>query len=166
MSTYCAIVPIHTPTPAPRLHRQALNQLGGLIPDNVTITGPWAGHQWTDPDGHHWWVMTAPAEGPTDTTALGLIRRTAHHIHPALAAWTTHTPDEPDHQQPATPVALIEPVAPRARKDATRPRLEQLQDLIHAGTSVEDTIRRCGWTRTGSAAVAARRAGNLTLEAA
>lgn len=148
MSRYLAIFPIHRPAPEARHHRAALNQLPSIVPDEVTITGPWTGRVWTDPEGKQWWVMTAPAEGTTDVDALDTARATAHHIDPALVAWID---------------SLAQPPAPVERPNATKPRLSRLQDLLKAGESIEDATRACGWARTRSAGAAARRAGNLTL---
>lgn len=155
MSCYVAISPIHAPAPDARHHRAALNQLHTLIPDTATITGEWTGHTWTDPDRRQWYVISAPAEGVVDETALDAVRATAHHIDPVLHAWTRG-----EHVTPAPePEAVLDPTA----HAPTKPRLEHLADLLAAGTAVEDAYRACGWVRARSAANAARRAGNITL---
>lgn len=155
MSRYVAIFPIHHPAPDNRHHRAALNQLHSLVPANVTITGEWTGHTWTDPDGRSWYVISAPAEGTHSPALVDAVQATAHHIDPALHAWTRG-----EHVTPAPePEAVLDPTA----HGPTKPRIEQLQHLLDTGEAVEDAYRACGWVRARSAANAARRAGNITL---
>lgn len=154
MSRYVAIFPIHAPAPDARHHRAALNQLHSLVPGNVTITGEWTGHTWTDPDGRHWYVISAPAEGTHSPALVDAVQATAHHIDPALHAWTRG-----EHVAPPPPAPVVDVSA----HSPSKPRLEQLQHLLAAGTAVEDAYRACGWVRARSAANAARRAGNITL---
>ena len=150
MSQFLAIFPVHAPAPAERLHRQALNQLATIVPDDVTITGTWTGKPWTDPDSKRWFTMTAPATGNVDQTTHATVRATAHHIDPSLAQWIDGTLPEQ---------------APKLyrQSNASKPRLERLQELLNAGAAVEDALTECGWRRARSAGEAARRAGNVTL---
>lgn len=152
MSRYVAIFPIHGNPPEQRLHRAALNQLANLVPDTITITGPWTGHTWTDPDHHHWYIMTAPAEGTTDEAALETIRATAHHIDPQLTAWIDGTAwDDIDHDDhPYQGVDI------RATQEE---RLDELAFLIDAGTPVHEAVARAGFPSMHSAERAAHRAG-------
>lgn len=156
MSQFLAIFPVHAPAPTERLHRQALNQLPTIVPDNVTITGAWTGRTWTDPDGKHWFTMTAPATGNVDQPTHATVRATANHIDPTLAQWIDGAlPDQ-------TPLPEQTPKLYR-QKNASKPRLERLQELLNAGAAVEDALTECGWRRARSAGEAARRAGNVTL---
>lgn len=162
MSTYLAIFPIAGPTSPERLHREALAQLPGLIPDTTIITGPWHGHTRIDPDGRAWWVMTAPATGAAHLDQLDALRQVAHRIDPDLAAWirsnTLGSQAKPQQAQAAEATART--VRRRAR--SAKHRLEDLDDLITAGTAVEYALARIGWS-AGAATVAARRHGRPDL---